>query len=463
MRRRGLRAASAPPRCRRLQALLSARVLYDRFNDREVGPDLLEHFGEVQDAVRRSRAEGDPAEADGSGGGDAGPRLDWGGEGRLDGYLEYRLRAAIFLSEIEKLSPAEGGVTDPSQMFSYEDGQLLFRSADKAQRFRVTDEAAFERAFAAGFPEGWPEGRSNLEVGLPDSMGLGVPTSPPPSAGHGSQGAVRAADSLRGWGDSLRGWGARELHFAHTDAGYCHHRSKHLENLPKPFKYGVHDAEDACILFMAFVEMHTSMGPEGYVTRRLQEFLADFGRRGASQDLPAPAASNLDLFFSRQAAAGATTTTKTGGTAKTGGTSRANGTTQSLPAISPLGALEKEIDELERTHAQPLERAPSHNECKEPSHLEKEEKGTGEPALEQQDHAEVSETFTEDIPLAELPQLVRAQDALDYASTHAGFQLPTIVPKMYLAAQEDILKRVSGQRTGRSAASGARQGKRAKK
>jgi hypothetical protein len=438
-------------------------VLYDRCHDREVGPDLLEHFEEVQEAVRRSRTEGDPAEADGPGGETAGPRADWGGEGRLDGYLEYRLRAAIFISEIEKLSPAEGGVTDPSQMFSYEGELLQFRSADKAQRFRVTDEGAFKRAFAAGFPEGWPEGISNREVGLLDSRGLGVPTSSHPSSGHGSRGGVRAADSLRGSGDSVRGWGARELHFSHTDAEYCRHRSKHLENLPKPFKYGLHDAEDACILFMAFVEMHTSIGPEGYITQRLQEFLADFGLRGASQDLPHPAASNLDIFFSWQAAAGATTTTKTGGTAKTGGASLANGITQSLPAVSPLGALEKEIDELERTHAQAPERAPSNNECKEANHVEKEEEGTGEPALEQQDHAEVSETSEEDIPLAELPQLVRAQDALDYASTHSGFQLPKIVPKMYLAAQEDLLKRVGGQRTDRPAAGGVRSGKRARK
>ena len=131
--------------------------------------------------------------------------------------------------------------------------------------------------------------------------------------------------------------------------------------------------------------------------------------------------------------------------------------------MSPLGALEKEIDELERTHAQAPERAPSNNECKEANHVEKEEEGTGEPALEQQDHAEVSETSEEDIPLAELPQLVRAQDALDYASTHSGFQLPKIVPKMYLAAQEDLLKRVGGQRTDRPAAGGVRSGKRARK
>ena len=451
MRRRGPGAASAPPRCRRLQALLSARVLYDRCHDREVGPDLLEHFGEVQDAVRRSSAEGDPASADGPGEANAGPRVDWDGEGRLDSYLEYRLRAAIFLSEIEKLSPAEGGVTDPSQMFSYEGGRLLFRSSNKAQRFRVTDEAAFERAFAAGFPDGWPEGRTHREAGLPDSM---------------------AEEGPGGWGDSVKGWGARVLHFAHTDAEYCRERRKRLESLPKPFKYGVHDAEDACVLFMAFVEMHTSMGPEGYITQRLQEFLADFSRRGASLAPSAPTASNLDLFFSRHVAAGATMTTKTGGTAKTGGatrttmtagttklgsSSRANGATP-----SPLRALEKEIEELERTHTQPREGAPSHDESKEPNHAENEGKGTEEPALEQQDHAKVSET-TEDIPLAELPQVVRAQDACDYVSVHSGFQLPTIVPKMYVAAQEDVLERLRRQQAGGSAAGDARPVKRGRK
>lgn len=389
-----LAPASLPPpppppsslRCRRLQALLSARVLRDRCRKREVGSDLLIHLEEVRGAVLHAR-ECDPNPDAVSG--DAGPatsppRPDWGAEGCLDCSLEVRLRAAISLAEIRKLSKLDGGVSDPSGMFRLDGEKLFFCSSDKNQRFRVTNAGALERAFAAGFPEGWPEGSPEPDAALREATGATLPQK-----GFSSFPAA-----------SVRSWGFRELHFSHTDARYRARRDERLQRLPKPFQYGLHDAEDAAILFLACVEEYTSLGPNGYVTKRFEAFLADFGRRGAPETLAFPAADNLESFFAGKVPDSATEALLT---------SNANA----------FPSLEKEGGEAQEADA----------------------------AVEVAD----SDAEEVEVPLSELPQTVTENDALEYVAAHPGYRLPSIVPMKFRSAQEKLLKRARAELAGGSA------------
>ena len=369
-------------------------MLRDRCLKGEVGPDLLVHLEEVRGAVLHAR-ECDPDPDAGRGGvgpAPSPPRPDWGAEGCLDCSLEVRLRSAISLAEIRKLSKLDGGVSDPSGMFRLNGGKLSFGSSDKKQRFRVTNVGALERAFAAGFPEGWPEGSPEPNAALREATGATFPQK-----GFSNFPAA-----------SVRSWGFRELHFSHTDAGYRARRDKRLQRLPKPFQYGLHDAEDAAVLFMACVEEKASLGPNGYVTKRLEAFLADFGRRGASEIPAFPAADNLESFFAGE---GPDSTTVTLLKSNKGVSNNA----------STVPGLEKEGGEAQETDAAA-------------------EVADGDP-----------EDVEVEVPLSELPQTVTVNDALEYVAAHPGYRLPCIVPKKYRAAQENLLKRARAEVAGGSA------------